>query len=84
VREMRDACTSTEVLHHLPCAQRTRLREPPNGGGHFQTPGSARAGPQGRPHGRSRRCVPRVTPTHAATGRVLARALTRWAATTGG
>ena len=64
-REMRDTCTSTEALHHLPCAQRTRLREPPDGGGHFQRPGSARAGPQGRSHGRSRRFVPRVTPTYA-------------------
>ena len=31
VREMRAACTSSEALHHLPCAQRTRLREPPQG-----------------------------------------------------
>jgi hypothetical protein len=46
------------TLHHLPCAQRTRLREPRRGG-HHQTPGSARAGPKGRPHGRSRRKPPR-------------------------
>ncbi len=47
---------------------------PPTGRGRpyaDQTPGSAHAGPQGHPHGRSRRYVPRVTPAHATSAMPL-------------